>query len=63
MEINNITIILQKVIPDWKTTYHVELVGIDNYYLQYEVKVQGYNQFGRGPNATAIVYSSEGSKY
>ena len=57
---NNDRVWNKKLIPDWKTTHHVELVGIDNYYLQYEVKVQGYNQFGRGPNATAIVYSSEG---
>lgn len=63
MKINYIKFILQKVIPNWKTTDHVELVGIDNYYLPYEVKVQGYNQYGRGPNASAIVYSSEGSKY
>ena len=37
-------------------------VGLDNYYLQYEVKVGAYNIHGDGPNSTVtIIYSAEGS--
>ena len=39
-------------------------VGLDNYYLQYEVKVGAYNVHGDGPNSTvAVIFSAEGSKY
>ena len=39
-------------------------VGLDNYYLQYQVKVAAYNDLGHGPNSTEqIVFSAEGSKY
>lgn len=53
----------QKKFDDWETEQYVTLVGIDNYYLQYEVKVQAFNDYGRGPNSSAsLVYSAEGSK-
>lgn len=42
----------------------VIVVGIDNYYLQYMVKVAAYNDNGHGPNSTvADIYSAEGSKF
>ncbi|MEW8548432.1 MAG: hypothetical protein AB2693_33435, partial [Candidatus Thiodiazotropha sp.] len=59
---------LQKLVGN-KTSY-VHTVGIDNYYLLYEVKVQAYNRFDSsntphfGPESPiAYVYSAEGSKY
>ena len=59
---------LQQLVGN-KTTY-VHTVGIDNYYLLYEVKVQAYNNFNGsgklqfGPQSPiAYVYSAEGSKY
>ncbi|KAL8616442.1 hypothetical protein ACOMHN_041045 [Nucella lapillus] len=40
---------------------HVVLVGGDNYYLLYEVKVQALNSLGQGPNSSVVeVYSAEG---
>ena len=39
-------------------------VGLDNFYLQYEVKVGAFNIYGDGPNSTVtIIYSAEGSEY
>ncbi|KAJ8307559.1 hypothetical protein KUTeg_015643 [Tegillarca granosa] len=50
-----------KKFDDWETEEYVTLVGIDNFYLQYEVKVQAFNDFGRGPNSSvSLVYSAEG---
>ena len=41
---------------------HVVLVGEENYYLLYEVKVQALNPMGQGPNSSVVdVYSAEGS--
>ena len=41
---------------------HVVLVGNENYYLLYEVKVQALNAMGQGPNSSIVdVYSAEGS--
>ncbi|XP_041371548.1 contactin-like [Gigantopelta aegis] len=41
-------------------TQHVGIVGLHNYYLQYETMVQGVNDLGEGPNSTiAIIYSAE----
>lgn len=60
MEGNNGLLWSKRDIPNWKTTFNVEQVGRLNYYLQYEIKVQGYNRFGNGPNATAVIYSSDG---
>ena len=46
-----------------KVTFTVT-VGIDDYYLQYEVKVGAYNVHGDGPNSTVtIIFSAEGSKF
>ena len=43
---------------------YTELVGKDNFYLQYIVKVGAYNKFGDGPNSTErLIMSAEGSKY
>ncbi|RUS76986.1 hypothetical protein EGW08_015243 [Elysia chlorotica] len=43
-----------------KDPYHYTVVGEENYYLPYEVKVQVKNEKGSGPNSTtAIVYSAE----
>ena len=40
------------------------LVGPDNYYLQYDVKVGTFNDYGSGPNSTAeVIYSAEGSMF
>ena len=39
------------------------LVGVDNYYLLYDVMVGSFNSIGDGPNSTiANVYSAEGRK-
>lgn len=49
---------------DWTKDRLTVQVGEDNYYLQYEIKIQVYNDMGKGPNSTeAVVYSAEGSKY
>nr|KAG5693211.1 hypothetical protein BaRGS_034470 [Batillaria attramentaria] len=40
---------------------HVALVGEENYYLLYQVKVQALNVMGQGPNSSIVdVYSAEG---
>lgn len=40
---------------------YVAIVGLENYYLQYDVMVGAYNDIGDGPNSTTvIVYSAEG---
>ncbi|XP_076456071.1 contactin-like [Babylonia areolata] len=40
---------------------HVVLVGPDNYYILYEVKVQAISDLGQGPNSSVVeVYSAEG---
>ncbi|CAI9724527.1 contactincontactin-like [Octopus vulgaris] len=37
------------------------LVGAENFYIKYEVKVQAFNLYGDGPNSTVVeVYSAEG---
>ena len=37
------------------------IVGLENYYLQYDVMVGAYNDIGDGPNSTTVViYSAEG---
>ncbi|XP_060074968.1 contactin-like [Ylistrum balloti] len=39
---------------------HVQTVGQEFYYTQYEVKVQAVNSFGKGPNSTiSVIYSAE----
>ncbi|XP_021368821.1 contactin-like [Mizuhopecten yessoensis] len=43
------------------TTKYVHQVGDTNYYMKYEVKVQAFNDYGKGPNSTeVIIYSAEG---
>ncbi|KAK3779087.1 hypothetical protein RRG08_011112 [Elysia crispata] len=43
-----------------KNPYYYTVVGEENYYLPYEVKVQVQNEKGIGPNSTiAMVYSAE----
>lgn len=43
--------------------FFVAFVG-RNFYLEYEVKVQAFNNLGMGPNSTThTIYSAEGSKY
>ena len=43
---------------------YTHLVGVDFYYLEYEVKVGTYNKHGDGPNSTVeVIYSAEGSTY
>lgn len=40
------------------------LVGVENYYLPYEVIVQAFNDIGFGPNSTVeVIYSAMGSMY
>lgn len=49
---------------DWTKDRLTVQVGEENYYLEYEIKIQVYNLMGKGPNSTeAVVYSAEGSKY
>ncbi|KAJ8307435.1 hypothetical protein KUTeg_015519 [Tegillarca granosa] len=39
-------------------------VGQENYYSLYDVKVQAFNNYGDGPNSTAVrIYSAEDCKY
>ena len=41
-----------------------DVVGTENYYLLYQVKVTPYNIFGEGPTAVNnSVYSAEDSKF
>lgn len=43
--------------------HHVSFVGVDNYFLEYEVKVQAFNDKGFGPNSTeVVVFSAEDRK-
>ena len=40
------------------------LVGIENYYLPYDVMVGAYNDLGDGPNSTVVtVFSAMASMY
>lgn len=44
-------------------TGYTHLVGEDNFYLEYSVKVGAFNKHGSGPNSTVQpVMSAEGSK-
>lgn len=46
---------------DWTKDRLTVQVGEENYYLEYEIKIQVYNVMGKGPNSTeAVVYSAEG---
>ncbi|KAK3105798.1 hypothetical protein FSP39_005948 [Pinctada imbricata] len=48
-------------ITNWRTNSTVVQVGLDNYYLLYDVKIGVMNDFGRGPNSTVTqIYSAEG---
>ncbi|KAL4221759.1 Contactin-3 [Mactra antiquata] len=56
-------------IKDWfkanvngsKSSMYTYLVGVDNYYLEYEVMVAAYNEHGAGPNSTVkVIMSAEG---
>ncbi|RUS82808.1 hypothetical protein EGW08_009428, partial [Elysia chlorotica] len=47
----------------WETvktnrTFFNKVVGLDNYYLPYTVKVQAYNDQGPGPNSTEVIVMS-----
>ncbi|XP_064594777.1 contactin-like isoform X2 [Liolophura sinensis] len=43
------------------STFFATTVGVANYYLEYEIKVQPFNIHGPGPNSTiAVIYSAEG---
>ena len=43
---------------------YVATVGLENYYIQYDVMVGAYNDIGDGPNSTVYtVYSAEGRAY
>jgi hypothetical protein len=43
---------------------YTHLVGLDNYYLEYSVKVGAFNKHGSGPNSTLhTIMSAEGSEY
>ena len=53
----------QAIVPGRESEKYTHLVGVDFYYLEYEVKVGTYNKHGDGPNSTVeVVYSAEGSK-
>nr|KAG5696570.1 hypothetical protein BaRGS_030438 [Batillaria attramentaria] len=40
--------------------HYVAFVGVENYFLEYEVKVQAFNNMGYGPNSSVeIVFSAE----
>ncbi|XP_022336470.2 contactin-like [Crassostrea virginica] len=46
---------------DWTRDRLTVQVGEENFYLEYEIKIQVYNDVGKGPNSTeAVVYSAEG---
>ncbi|OWF40587.1 contactin-like [Mizuhopecten yessoensis] len=50
-----------KIITDYTVEEYVMLVGENNFYLQYEVKIQAFNDYGRGPNSSVVlVFSAEG---
>ena len=47
-----------------RASKYTALVGVENYYLEYEVKVAAFNYLGQGPNSTVtIIMSAEDSKY
>ncbi|KAH9496084.1 Contactin-2 [Bulinus truncatus] len=35
------------------------VIGADNYYLEYEVKIAAFNEFGDGPNSSVIIVMSQ----
>ncbi|CAL1528357.1 unnamed protein product [Lymnaea stagnalis] len=35
------------------------LIGVDNYYLEYEIKLAAFNSLGQGPNSTIFVIMSQ----
>ncbi|KAL3862103.1 hypothetical protein ACJMK2_008096 [Sinanodonta woodiana] len=42
------------------TGQYVYLVGLENYYLEYEVKVGAFNDYGAGPNSSVeVIFSAE----
>ncbi|KAH9509768.1 hypothetical protein Btru_045155 [Bulinus truncatus] len=48
-------------VKDPNQDFIVKQVGVDNYYLLYEVQIQANNSFGFGPNSTVEeVYSADG---
>ncbi|XP_033733022.1 contactin-like [Pecten maximus] len=50
-----------KEISNVNTTRYTHQVGDTNFYMKYEVKVQAFNDYGKGPNSTeVIIYSAEG---
>lgn len=54
---------LSQVVLHGNVGEYSALVGSDNYYLEYEVMVEAFNDEGDGPNSTAvIVFSAMGSK-
>ncbi|XP_033733167.1 contactin-like [Pecten maximus] len=57
----NDTSAYKQVIKNKDVSQHIEDVGLNNYYLPYEVIVGAFNEFGFGPNSSvSIVYSAEG---
>ncbi len=54
----------QKVLdPDANAQRYVHNVGDTNFYLEYDIKVQAYNDAGRGPESSIVtVLSAENSK-
>ena len=44
---------------DASTDTYVTVVGADNYYLEYEVKVAAFNALGQGPNSSIVVVMSQ----
>lgn len=58
-----LSFICQAIVDSPSVGKYVVNVGQENYYSQYEVKLQAFNIFGKGPNSSvAIVYSAEDSK-
>lgn len=49
---------------DWIKDRLIVQVGEENYYFEYEIKIQVYNVMGKGLNfIEVVVYLVEGSKY
>lgn len=43
---------------------YVALIGVENYFLEYEIKVGAFNNLGDGPNSTVFtVMSAEDSNH
>ena len=61
---SKIFVLLLQVVVEGNIGTYTETVGVDNYYLLYEVNVTAYNDLGQGPSSpVAEIYSAEDCRF